>query len=400
MTTASELHSQLVDLASDPAVAGLSLTGRYESLTGPTVTPPAGTIRQDGRVVGIFTTADGEPAATIDSWGSVVSRCEALLAGRFRGQALADYLNFPLVTFVDERGRLLTTSVELSHRQADTTWRLARDELRKAGVDFDGIQQATREKPDALLTGFPTAIPFGWWHSQTKRSQKAADKANKKSSSNGKSNEIEKGRDEYLGYYVMNPADSRSARLFTAEFIATGVEERRRMAGKVDALFAAVDAETKIGGNKLSTVGLGSLPPTDLTGKKKDRPTPSDLTYRTIESHAFFSFTGLRTFRFKQPEPARSLTVALTLLLYLLHHQNLSLRAGAELRLLEPGLEARVERHGAAPEPLGLPDVDELAALVRELGAEAGWKKPEIVPIMDDSALGKIIAAVDGSTES
>jgi len=400
MTTASEFHSQLVDLASDPAVAGLSLTGGYESLTGPTVTPPAGTIRQDGRGVGIFITADGAQAATIDSWGSVSSRCEALLAGRFGDGTLADYLNFPLVTFVDESDQVITTSVELSHRQADTTWRLARDELRKAGVDFDGIQQATREKPDSLLIGFPTAIPFGWWHSQTKRSQKAADKANKKSSSNGKSNEIEKGRDEYLGYYVMNPADSRSARLFTAEFIATGVEERRRMAGKVDALFAAVDAETKIGGNKLSTVGLGSLPPTDLTGKKKDRPTPSDLTYRTIESHAFFSVSGLRAFKFNQPEPARSLTMALTLLLYLLHHQNLSLRAGAELRLLEPGLEVRVERHGAAPEPLELPDVNEIAALVRELGAEAGWKKPEIVPIMDDSALGKIIAAVDGSTES
>ena len=400
MTTASEFHSQLVDLASDPAVAGLSLTGGYESLTGPTVTPPAGTIRQDGRVVGIFITADGAQAATIDSWGSVSSRCEALLAGRFGDGTLADYLNFPLVPFVDESDQVITTSVELSHRQADTTWRLARDELRKAGVDFDGIQQATREKPDSLLIGFPTAIPFGWWHSQTKRSQKAADKANKKSSSNGKSNEIEKGRDEYLGYYVMNPADSRSARLFTAEFIATGVEERRRMAGKVDALFAAVDAETKIGGNKLSTVGLGSLPPTDLTGKKKDRPTPSDLTYRTIESHAFFSVSGLRAFKFNQPEPARSLTMALTLLLYLLHHQNLSLRAGAELRLLEPGLEVRVERHGAAPEPLELPDVNEIAALVRELGAEAGWKKPEIVPIMDDSALGKIIAAVDGSTES
>ena len=400
MTTASEFHSQLVDLASDPAVAGLSLTGGYESLTGPTVTPPAGTIRQDGRVVGIFITADGAQAATIDSWGSVSSRCEALLAGRFGDGTLADYLNFPLVTFVDESDQVITTSVELSHRQADTTWRLARDELRKAGVDFDGIQQATREKPDSLLIGFPTAIPFGWWHSQTKRSQKAADKANKKSSSNGKSNEIEKGRDEYLGYYVMNPADSRSARLFTAEFIATGVEERRRMAGKVDALFAAVDAETKIGGNKLSTVGLGSLPPTDLTGKKKDRPTPSDLTYRTIESHAFFSVSGLRAFKFNQPEPARSLTMALTLLLYLLHHQNLSLRAGAELRLLEPGLEVRVERHGAAPEPLELPDVNEIAALVRELGAEAGWKKPETAHIMDDSALGKIIIAIDGSTES
>ena len=400
MTTASEFHSQLVDLASDPAVAGLSLTGGYESLTGPTVTPPAGTIRQDGRVVGIFITADGAQAATIDSWGSVSSRCEALLAGRFGDGTLADYLNFPLVTFVDESDQVITTSVELSHRQADTTWRLARDELRKAGVDFDGIQQATREKPDSLLIGFPTAIPFGWWHSQTKRSQKAADKANKKSSSNGKSNEIEKGRDEYLGYYVMNPADSRSARLFTAEFIATGVEERRRMAGKVDALFAAVDAETKIGGNKLSTVGLGSLPPTDLTGKKKDRPTPSDLTYRTIESHAFFSVSGLRAFKFNQPEPARSLTMALTLLLYLLHHQNLSLRAGAELRLLEPGLEVRVERHGAAPEPLELPDIDELASLVRELGAEAGWKKPETAHIMGDSALGKIMTAIDGSAES
>ena len=400
MTTASEFHSQLVDLASDPAVAGLSLTGGYESLTGPTVTPPAGTIRQDGRVVGIFITADGAQAATIDSWGSVSSRCEALLAGRFGDGTLADYLNFPLVTFVDESDQVITTSVELSHRQADTTWRLARDELRKAGVDFDGIQQATREKPDSLLIGFPTAIPFGWWHSQTKRSQKAADKANKKSSSNGKSNEIEKGRDEYLGYYVMNPADSRSARLFTAEFIATGVEERRRMAGKVDALFAAVDAETKIGGNKLSTVGLGSLPPTDLTGKKKDRPTPSDLTYRTIESHAFFSVSGLRAFKFNQPEPARSLTMALTLLLYLLHHQNLSLRAGAELRLLEPGLEVRVERHGAAPEPLELPDVNEIAALVRELGAEAGWEGPRVVRITPESPLGKIIQVVDGSTES
>ena len=400
MTTETDFRHLLAALISDPGVAGLSLAGAYESLTGPTVTPPAGTIRQDGRVVGIFETADGNPAATIDSWGSVASRCEALLAGRFHDGALADYLNFPLVTLVGEGDRVLTTSVELSHRQADATWRLAQNELREAGVAFDEIQRATRKHPDALVTGFPTAIPFGWWHSHTKRSQKAVDGANKRTSSKKNKSALERGRDEYLGYYVMNPADSRSARLFTAEFIATGVEERRRMAGKVDALFAAVDAETKIGGNKLSTVGLGSLPPTDLTGKKKDRPTPSDLTYRTIESHAFFSVSGLRAFKFNQPEPARSLTMALTLLLYLLHHQNLSLRAGAELRLLEPGLEVRVERHGAAPEPLELPDVNEIAALVRELGAEAGWKKPEIVPIMDDSALGKIIAAVDGSTES
>ena len=399
MTTETDFRHLLAALISDPGVAGLSLAGAYESLTGPTVTPPAGTIRQEGRVVGIFETADGNPAATIDSWGSVASRCEALLAGRFHDGALADYLNFPLVTLVGEGDRVLTTSVELSHRQADATWRLAQNELREAGVAFDEIQRATRKHPDALVTGFPTAIPFGWWHSHTKRSQKAVDGANKRTSSKKNKSALERGRDEYLGYYVMNPADSRSARLFTAEFIATGVRERRRMAAKVDALFAAVEAETKIGGDKLSTVGLGSIPPTDLV-KRTDRSTPSDLTYDTIESRAFFSFTGLRAFNFTRPEPAGSLIVTLTLLLYLLHHQNLSLRAGAELRLLEPGLRVRLERQGAEPEPLELPDVDDMAALVRALGAEAGWEGPRTVRISPESPLGKIIRVVDGSAES
>ncbi len=399
MTTETDFRHLLAALISDPGVAGLSLAGAYESLTGPTVTPPAGTIRQDGRVVGIFETADGNPAATIDSWGSVASRCEALLAGRFHDGALADYLNFPLVTLVGEGDRVLTTSVELSHRQADATWRLAQNELREAGVAFDEIQRATRKHPDALVTGFPTAIPFGWWHSHTKRSQKAVDGANKRTSSKKNKSALERGRDEYLGYYVMNPADSRSARLFTAEFIATGVRERRRMAAKVDALFAAVEAETKIGGDKLSTVGLGSIPPTDLV-KRTDRSTPSDLTYDTIESRAFFSFTGLRAFNFTRPEPAGSLIVTLTLLLYLLHHQNLSLRAGAELRLLEPGLRVRLERQGAEPEPLELPDVNDMAALVRALGAEAGWEGPRTVRISPESPLGKIIRVVDGSAES
>ena len=46
MTTESDFRHLLAALISDPGVAGLSLTGAYESLTGPTVTPPAGTIRQ------------------------------------------------------------------------------------------------------------------------------------------------------------------------------------------------------------------------------------------------------------------------------------------------------------------------------------------------------------------
>ena len=394
MTAAQEFRSTIGALMEDSAVAGISVTSKYDSLAGMTVTPPAGTIRQENKVVGVFETFDGKKAATIDSWGSQASRCEALLASRFRGgtSTLAEVLGFPMVVLLDEEGEVLTTSVELSHRQADTTWRLIRDELTDKGVDFEGIQNATRSQPDALLTGFPTAIPFGWWHSQTKRSQKAADKANQGGNKEGGKNarELNATRDKYLGYYVMNPAESRSARLFTSEIIATGVSERRRMAGKTDPLFAATSKKTTVQGVKLSVLGIGSLPPLAVA------EAPSDLTYDSIVGKAFFSLAGLRTFAFSRPEPARALMVSLTLLLYRLLQERLDLRAGAELRLREPGLEAKVERHGAPSEALTLPEVDELVDLVRDLGQEIGWNGATTVTIAHDSPLGKIILDVDG----
>ncbi|WP_314307371.1 type I-U CRISPR-associated RAMP protein Csb1/Cas7u [Actinomyces johnsonii] len=394
MTTVQEFRSTIGALMDDNAVAGISVTSEYESLLGMTVTPPAGTIRQEGEVVGFFETFDGKKAATIDSWGSQASRCEALLASRFRGgtSTLAEVLGFPMVVLLDEEGEVLTTSVELSHRQADATWRLIRDELTGKGVDFEGIQNATRSQPDALLVGFPTAIPFGWWHSQTKRSQKAADKANKGGNKEGGKNarELNATRDEYLGYYVMDPAESRSARLFTSEIVATGVSERRRMAAKTDPLFAAVGKEVKIQGVELSNLGLGSMPPAKVA------KAPSDLTYEFIKGKAFFSLAGLRTFAFSRPEPARALVVSLTLLLYRLLQERLDLRAGAELRLREPGLEVKVERHGAPSESLALPEVDELVDLVRDLGQEIGWNGATTVTITHNSPLGKIILDVDG----
>ena len=394
MTTVQEFRSTIGALMDDNAVAGISVTSEYESLLGMTVTPPAGTIRPEGEVVGFFETFDGKKAATIDSWGSQASRCEALLASRFRGgtSTLAEVLGFPMVVLLDEEGEVLTTSVELSHRQADATWRLIRDELTGKGVDFEGIQNATRSQPDALLVGFPTAIPFGWWHSQTKRSQKAADKANKGGNKEGGKNarELNATRDEYLGYYVMDPAESRSARLFTSEIVATGVSERRRMAAKTDPLFAAVGKEVKIQGVELSNLGLGSMPPAKVA------KAPSDLTYEFIKGKAFFSLAGLRTFAFSRPEPARALVVSLTLLLYRLLQERLDLRAGAELRLREPGLEVKVERHGAPSESLALPEVDELVDLVRDLGQEIGWNGATTVTITHNSPLGKIILDVDG----
>ena len=141
MTTAQEFRSTIGALMEDSAVAGISLTSIYDSLAGMTVTPPAGTIRQKGEVVGFFETVDDGKAATIDTWGSQASRCEVLLASRFRGgtSTLAEVLGFPMVVLVDEDGEVLTTSVELSHWQADATWRLIRKELTDKGVDFEGI---------------------------------------------------------------------------------------------------------------------------------------------------------------------------------------------------------------------------------------------------------------------
>ena len=123
MATAQEFLSTIDALMEEGAVAGISVTSQYDSLSGMTVTPPAGTIRQEGEVVGFFETSKGKKAATIDTWGSQASRCEALLASRFRGgtSTLAEVVGFPLVVLVDEEGEVLTTSVELSHRQADAT---------------------------------------------------------------------------------------------------------------------------------------------------------------------------------------------------------------------------------------------------------------------------------------
>ena len=162
------------------------------------------------------------------------------------------------------------------------------------------------------------------------------------------------------------------------------------MAGKTDPLFAATSNKTTIRGVKLSALGIGSLPPLDIS------EAPSDLTYNSIVGKAFFSLAGLRTFAFSRPEPARALVVSLTLLLYRLLQERLDLRAGAELRLREPGLEVKVERHGAPSEPLALPEVDELVDLVRDLGQEIGWNGATTVTITHNSPLGKIILDVDG----
>ena len=112
MTTAQEFRSTIGALMEEGAVAGISVTSQYDSLSGMTVTPPAGTIRQDGEIVGFFKTAKGKKAATIDTWGSQASRCEVLLASRFRGgtSTLAEVLGFPMVVLVDEDGEVQDAS--------------------------------------------------------------------------------------------------------------------------------------------------------------------------------------------------------------------------------------------------------------------------------------------------
>ena len=208
-----EFVARINELLEDPAVAGLRSQTRYESALGATVTPPAGTLRSDGRDVrGEFDLADGQQAVTLDSWGSQASRMEASLEG------LADRINYPLIRFLDEEGGVLTTSVRLSHRHADATWRAARPQLEKAGVPFEDVREATVRDAGQLVRWFPTAPLFGWWHSHTPNAEK-----DKRTAS-----VYDQQTAEAFSGYARIHADARAARLVTSEVIAVGTARRVR----------------------------------------------------------------------------------------------------------------------------------------------------------------------------
>ncbi|CAG7570807.1 CRISPR-associated protein Csb1 [Barrientosiimonas humi] len=361
---------------SDRDVAGLQFTTGFESLIGETVTPPAGTMQAGGRVVqGEFTLPDGRVAVTIDSWGSQASRMEAAV------EAVAEDIGYPLVRFVDEDGGLLTTSVRLSHRQADATWRAARVQLEEAGIPFQEIQQATTSNAGALVRWFPTSPIFGWWHSHTV-SQKKLDRNTKVF---GK--EL---ADAFEGYAKVH-SDARSARIVTAEIVATGVARRHRMAAKQDTLFGP---QAKQGGSKdevgPSALGLGSMPPTAI------EKAPVDVTYESIVGHWFLSFSGLRRFGWADQDAAdaNALMVALALLLREVAAQDARLRAGTELRIVNAP-KATLVRHAVDAEEVSLPSGEELVALVRELGSRAGWEGPVTVTIPPKSILGQLLEKSD-----
>lgn len=221
----------LTDLLADADTAGISIRTDYTSAT-PTVTPPAGSYRADGKVIGQFQLPDGRPAATIDSWGSQFSRMEALIS------QIAESVSYPLVILATQDGSHSVSSAELSHRQADATWRLAEAELKAAGIPFDAIQGASPACALPLLRWFPSAIPGGWWHSHSKPTtagKKSQDRLKKLTSATG-----DEKTASLLGDYVMPIQESRAARLFVAEIIAAGISERRRHAGRIDSLFGPV----------------------------------------------------------------------------------------------------------------------------------------------------------------
>ncbi len=134
------------------------------------------------------------------------------------------------------RGReVLTTSKEPPHRQADVPPE-AHTRATAKGVDFEGIQNATRSQPDALLTD--SHIPFGWWHCRLSAPEGCRQSQSGRQQRGGK-NARELNDARQISCWLRHEScGSRSARLFTSEIIATGVLERLRMDRKTDPLFA------------------------------------------------------------------------------------------------------------------------------------------------------------------
>ncbi len=379
--TSQSFLDQLHDLFRDRQAAGIRIVTSYTSATGMTVTPPAGTLRADGKDVnGEFQLPTGELAVTIDSWGSQASRMEIAL------EIVADQLGYPLVRFLDHNGDLLTTSVRLSHRHADATWRAAHAELKAAGVPVEDIRAATVTDSHELLRWFPTAIVLGWWHSHiASTTKKAATKQ-----ANVKKALGQAAADAMAGYAAVGE-QWRSARLLTSEIIASGVHRRVRMPARQDTLFGPVARTPTIAPTEL---GVGSLPPT------RQSEGPVDVTYTEVTGTAFFSLAGLRRYAFRgiSNEDGHLLVTLLGLLMHALMQQDLRLRAGAELVITTPP-HFEILRHGQPPAPLQPPDVQTLIELVRDYGQRAGWTGPIDVTIPKGSVLDTLLNKAELDTD-
>ena len=379
----------LSDLLADPQAAGIKIATDYDSPM-PTIAPPSGTLRElDSKtkkmkdVQGEYDWPDGRKAVVIDSVGSQASRMENA------AEDIAEQVGFPLVRFVDPNGTLITTSVRLSHRQADATWRAAVKELMAAGVPFSDIRTATTHDASALMAWFPTALLMGWWHSQVVKPTASAAEQDLKERAKMLGGDLEAA--EALGRYATTSKDMRAARIMSARIDAIGVARRFHMPAKNDTLFGPMSPTSD--GGKFTSMGLGSLAPV------QESRAVVDVSFEEIRGAWWLSLSGLRHLGLgEHAENSRVLLAALGLLLHLHARQETHLRSGTDLVVRHSRIE--VWRHGQAPQPLELPDHDTLAGIVADLGAQVGWHGPVEVTIPTGSILDRVlrVAAKEAAT--
>lgn len=364
MTTAQNLLDLVRELVSDPAAAGISLRSTFSS-TGPTVTPPAGTLTYDGKEDGsaFFTLPDGSKAITIDSWGSQARR------GNLGIKRRTEQLGYPLITIASEDGRLPeTTSLDWSHRHADATWRAVAPEATAAGIPFEEIRDAHIGDGDALLEHMPMSIVGGYWDSHT---------ATGKEKALGKTADMTALAERLKGHGKASER-RRASRILTSEIIATGAAPRARFAARVDALFGAVATDNA------SSYGLGSIPPQKAV---------KDVTFDTIEGSAFISLSYLRRWTFPTHGQDGQVVIALlALAAHLAANEDLHLRTGADL-ILET-LTGTVSRHREGDTEFHIPTLDTVADALRIASANIGWAQRRVQ--VGDEIAGALMKVIDG----
>lgn len=377
------LREQLEKLVADEGVTALREETLFEG--GELIAPPAGYYDVDGKA--LATGRDGSRVAVLDNAASQANRVEAGLKG------IAEKIGITVlrVGARDESGTPAPiaqiagrdTSLDWPHRQADAHWRLLEAAAVEQGVlsaeQAAGVRAATIYTAQPLLTWFPASLLFGWWNNpvdtEVLKAAKGKDKQVAGEVIEGIVTSIEAAAaSPYAGVASL----SRASRVLTSTIVATDVTPVHRRGSRLDP-FGPLPGASKAGDEKakspFSVAGLGTIPPNNSTEN------PLLQVNGEIRGTSFLSLPLIRRYRgFDDTTSARTLLLALSLLgIHLLRRSEpgLHLRSFSDLAAKSTAISV-YDAKGARPWEMD-GDVDDLVALVAQLGREAGWVGERII---------------------
>ena len=386
MTDIGALHERLLAAASlKGPEAAVRIRATYEPIGGAydKVSPPTYPIGDDKTPPYLLETRHGphgeEETVVLDSRQSQANRCEeALQTAIDSGDLVLPHL--VLRTQAHSRA-LRITSLEAPHRSRDAYFRDAETD---EGVRFDetavgqALKAVTPQDASALYRHAVTDLVYGVWDSHRK--------------------------------LRLAP---RFPRVYTSETVGYGVVRGRRAAGRADLVVSGAEqvletedrsftlpGEKAKGTKKLSELGHGSIPPSDVVTRNNQTVlAPGGVTVRLIQRTASIGFAGIARLTFGADWSAAATSAARAVIASLalagdrlaFARPSVFYRSGCELLLLD---EELAWVGSGSEEPLELEASDALALVARavEHAEDSGvtWH-PDPVELRPHAALQAVI---------